>query len=206
VPLLTSPAGSALLAGAAVLVAAVLLVATVRASGTAHRVLVGLSRLGWCAFVLVVVWLTVSVDLGTAGGVNLVPFETVRLQLAGLEPARAAWNLLGNLALLVPFALLARPAWGWRVAVTTGAGVLLSVVVEVGQLFAGRSADVDDVIVNGLGALLGAWLAAVLARRAVRPRLSAAGRTGSARDARPEARRRGSPRSGSPSASGPPRG
>jgi len=162
--LLTSPAGSAVLAAAAVVVTAAVLVATVRSGGPGRRRLVALSRLGWVGFVLVVVWLTVSVDLGTRPGVNLVPFETVRLQLAGLEPAHAAWNLLGNLVLLVPFALLTRAAWGWRVATTAVAGVVLSVVVEVGQLFAGRSADVDDVIVNGLGALLGAVLAAVLVR------------------------------------------
>jgi VanZ family protein len=164
VNLLTAPAAAAVLACAAVLVAGVLLVRTVRAAGTGRRGPVALARLAWVGFVLVVVWLTVSLDLGAEGGVNLVPFATVRLQLEGLEPVRAAWNLLGNLVLLVPFALLARAAWGWRVVATTVAGGALSVAVEVGQYFSGRSADVDDVMVNGLGALLGAVLAAVVVR------------------------------------------
>ena len=164
--LLLSPPGAALLATAAVAVAVVLLVRTVRA-GARGRVVV-VSRLAWAAFVLVVVALTVSLDLGGTGGVNLVPFETIRLQLEGLNPVLAAWNLLGNLALLVPFAVLSRAAWGWRVLTTTAAGVALSVAVEVGQRYSGRSADVDDVLVNGLGALLGAVLAAVVARLAQR--------------------------------------
>ena len=162
VSLLLSPAGAALLAAAAVAVAVVLLVRTVRAGARGGAVVV--SRLAWAAFVLVVVALTVSLDLGGAGGVNLVPFRTIRLQLEGLNPVLAAWNLLGNLALLVPFAVLSRAAWGWRVLTTTAAGVALSVAVEVGQRYSGRSADVDDVLVNGLGALLGAVLAAVVVR------------------------------------------
>lgn len=164
--LLLSPPGAALLAAAAVAVAVVLLLRTVRAGGRGG--VVAASRLAWAAFVLVVVALTVSLDLGGSGGVNLVPFRTIRLQLEGLDPVLAAWNLLGNLALLVPFAVLSRAAWGWRVLTTTAAGVVLSVAVEVGQRHSGRSADVDDVLVNGLGALLGAVLAAVVVRLARR--------------------------------------
>ena len=177
VSLLLSPPGAAVLAAAAVAVAVVLLVRTVRAGGRGGAVVV--SRLAWAAFVLVVVALTVSLDLGGAGGVNLVPFETIRLQLEGLNPVLAAWNLVGNLALLVPFAVLSRAAWGWRVLTTTSAGVALSAAVEVGQRYSGRSADVDDVLVNGLGALLGALLAAVVVRLAGRD-------DGSEVDAEPE--------------------
>ena len=81
-------------------------------------------------------------------------------------------NLFGNLALLLPIGLLgpiARPAldrW-WRIALVA---LLYSVAIELIQLAVpDRSADVDDVIVNVAGALLGhATLGGV--RRLVRSR------------------------------------
>jgi glycopeptide antibiotics resistance protein len=67
-------------------------------------------------------------------------------------------NLLGNLALLLPLGLLgpiAIPAldrW-WRIALLA---VLVSTAIELTQLLVpDRSADIDDVIVNVAGALLG---------------------------------------------------
>ena len=172
--LLPSPPGAALLACAAVLVTVVLLVRSVRAGGPRARVVV--SRLAWAAFVLVVVGLTVSLDPGGGGRGQPGAVRDDPAAADVLNPRPPAYNLLGNLALLVPFAVLSRAAWGWRVLTTTAAGVALSVAVEVGQRYSGRSADVDDVLVNGLGALLGAVLAAVvvrLARRADEPEVDA---------------------------------
>jgi glycopeptide antibiotics resistance protein len=82
-------------------------------------------------------------------------------------------NALGNLGLLLPLGLLgpiALPALGrwWRVLL---ASLVISVGIEVGQLWIpDRSADVDDVILNAAGALLGyvAWRAI----RALRPAAS----------------------------------
>jgi glycopeptide antibiotics resistance protein len=99
---------------------------------------------------------------------NLVPLHTLSIYLANLGSWFWMRNLLGNLALLLPLGLLgpiAVPAldrW-WRVAILA---LLVSTAIELTQLLVpDRSADIDDVIVNVLGALLG--YATLVAIRAV---------------------------------------
>ena len=89
---------------------------------------------------------------------NLVPFHTLSIYLANLGSWFWMRNLLGNLALLLPLGLLgpiALPAldrW-WRIALVA---LLVSTAIELTQLLVpDRSADIDDVIVNVGGALLG---------------------------------------------------
>ena len=89
---------------------------------------------------------------------NLVPFRTIRIYLDNLGSPFWMRNLFGNLALIFPLGLLgpiALPWLGrwWRLALFAFA---YSATIEFTQLFIpDRSADVDDVIVNVLGALLG---------------------------------------------------
>ena len=89
---------------------------------------------------------------------NLIPFHTLRIYLDNLGSWFWMRNLLGNLALLLPLGLLgpiAFPAlarW-WRVALLA---LLISSAIELTQLAVpDRSADIDDVIVNVTGALIG---------------------------------------------------
>jgi glycopeptide antibiotics resistance protein len=103
---------------------------------------------------------------------NLVPFHTLAIYLDNLGSDFWMRNLFGNLALLVPLGLLgpiAFPAldrW-WRIALVA---LFYSVAIELIQrLVPARSADIDDVIVNLTGALLG-YLAFVIVRAALRPR------------------------------------
>ena len=77
-------------------------------------------------------------------------------------------NILGNAFMFVPAGLLAPLALGWGVRRTTLAGLALSVAIEITQLMLGRSADIDDVILNSAGAAAGAAVAvaaAVLVRQ-----------------------------------------
>ena len=101
-------------------------------------------------------------------GVNLVPFRMFRdywLDLTQRDGFFTILNFLGNLAVFVPLglfpALLFRGA-SWRRS--TLVGLATSVLVEVGQYFLARSTDIDDVILNTLGAMCGFWLWLVLAR------------------------------------------
>jgi len=98
---------------------------------------------------------------------NLVPFHTLAIYWRNLGSEFWMRNLFGNLALLLPLGLLgpiAFPAldrW-WRIALVA---LLYSVAIELIQrLVPARSADVDDVIVNVAGALLG-WVIYRTARR-----------------------------------------
>jgi len=97
--------------------------------------------------------------------VNFVPFKTIMLYLESDLGRIAAVNLLGNLALLVPLGVFGPIIWErldrwWKVLF---AGVGVSVVIEAAQYVRqivnvdgmGRSVDIDDVILNAAGALVG---------------------------------------------------
>ena len=94
---------------------------------------------------------------------NFVPFRTIDHDCrAGGDQFRV--NILGNLAATMPFGLLApiflgRRASGPRVAALSFG---LSLLIESTQGISGhRVADVDDLILNTLGGLIGygGWLA-----------------------------------------------
>lgn len=89
---------------------------------------------------------------------NFVPFNTISIYLA--NPTDPFWirQAIGNVLFLLPLGLLgpyAFPAldrW-WRILVLA---LLISVAVEIAQLWIpDRSADIDDVMLNVSGALLG---------------------------------------------------
>jgi glycopeptide antibiotics resistance protein len=65
-------------------------------------------------------------------------------------------NLVGNIGLFVPFGLLFPIVSSRRkFACTLCAGAAFSLLIEVVQYFIGRSADVDDLILNTAGCCLG---------------------------------------------------
>ena len=84
--------------------------------------------------------------------------EQLRAALSG-----GSWQVLGNVLLYVPLGLLLPLVWRqgswWRV---TGTGLALSLVTEVVQPAVGRSFDVDDLIANTLGVLIGWGLFALV--------------------------------------------
>jgi glycopeptide antibiotics resistance protein len=92
---------------------------------------------------------------------NLTPFATIGIYLDHLDSAFWLSQGIGNLLLLLPVGLfgpIAMPWLGlwWRVLLVA---LVLSACIETAQLWIpDRSADVDDVILNALGALLGYWL------------------------------------------------
>jgi glycopeptide antibiotics resistance protein len=96
---------------------------------------------------------------------NIIPFTTIRIYLENLDSSFWVSQLAGNLVLLLPLGLFGPIALPWlarwrRVLVVA---LLFSASVEVAQLFVrDRAADVDDVILNVMGALLGYLLLSVL--------------------------------------------
>lgn len=98
--------------------------------------------------------------------VNLIPFKSI---VAGIR--RGGWllnvNVIGNIVAFVPLGLLL-PAIGGRLSAPGRvfcAGLLVSASIEVLQwLFARRVADIDDLILNLAGALVGYGCYVLLAK------------------------------------------
>jgi glycopeptide antibiotics resistance protein len=113
-----------------------------------------------CALAVLILTLTPQTD-GYAATVQLTPLATIRLQLEGLSPELVVVNVLGNVAVFVPVGFFAAIALTDRhprpVLAATGLGAALSLLCEVLQWTSGaRSADVDDLLLNTVGAAVGA--------------------------------------------------
>ena len=101
----------------------------------------------------------------TLGSWELAP----TLGLVGL-PGSYLWTwtlyiLLGNIIMFLPFGFFAALLWRgftWRLALATGFSITL--FIECWQLLVGRAFDVNDLLLNTLGVLLGALLARLLLR------------------------------------------
>lgn len=100
----------------------------------------------------------------TGQGINLLPLETVRCFWRYGSRQQLLVNLAGNVAVFVPLGLLPPALWQrlrrlWKATLLC---CVCSCLIEFFQLFIGRSVDVDDVILNTLGGVLGYLLFALL--------------------------------------------
>ena len=90
---------------------------------------------------------------------NFIPFKTVIMYIKHYSHLNSFENLAGNIAVFIPFGLLAPLVKSDRkrgAAFVTALGFLISMAVEVIQLVTGFGAfDVDDLILNTLGAVIG---------------------------------------------------
>ncbi|MBN1630506.1 MAG: VanZ family protein [Thermoleophilia bacterium] len=96
--------------------------------------------------------------------VNLVPFRHFFESFNYLGPRQIIRQHGGNFLLLVPFTLVSPAlwprlrAWKWALAVGVGGSVAIELLQLVANAAVGvdyRSVDIDDVILNGAGALAG---------------------------------------------------
>lgn len=102
------------------------------------------------------------------GPANFVPFRSIWPYLSGQGGLLVGGiNLLGNIGLLVPVGFLAAYNFG-----KMRRGILFAFAVGCGLVIEGMQVllrvgifDVDDVILNGLGVLLGYWLLVVCRSR-----------------------------------------
>ncbi len=105
---------------------------------------------------------------GTAEGqANFVPFKTILPYLLGYKGwIIAGINLIGNIALLVPIGFLApfiyrNMTWKKSLTLAIGAGLvieIMQVVLRVGIF------DIDDVLLNAFGVMIGYWVFVILAK------------------------------------------
>lgn len=105
--------------------------------------------------------------LENGDGVNFIPFRTIRNYLKHGYAARVnfIWvNIVGNIVMFVPWGLGLPLLWrkfqsAWKV---TFMSLALPVFIEFCQLFVGRTVDVDDIILNFAGGVLGGLMYLIL--------------------------------------------
>lgn len=131
---------------------------------------------GTVLFAVALARVTLEPSAASAGLVhgNVRPGASIRAYLDAAPAREAAEQLGGNLLLGVPFGvllpvLLPRTRGLLRVALATAVVMTLVELVQ-GALVTGRAFDVDDVVLNTAGALLGYLLLGRRASRAVHPR------------------------------------
>ncbi|MBB3663024.1 glycopeptide antibiotics resistance protein [Prauserella sediminis] len=116
---------------------------------------------------LVIGWILLLVAMPTAGEsrVHLIPGTDLLPVTADDE---AAWQFAANLGLLLPPAMLLPLRWAWWRSIrrATAWAFAASCGIELLQYVAaiGRVASVDDVLVNTVGAMVGATVAAWITR------------------------------------------
>jgi len=122
------------------------------------RVLAAIGLLIWLAVGLYVTLQPIELAPGQVVDNNFILFRTIGIYLDNIGSSFWMGQVVGNLLLLLPVGLLgpiALPAMsGWIRVFLVALGI--SATIEVAQLWiTNRSADVDDVLINVTGALLG---------------------------------------------------
>lgn len=97
------------------------------------------------------------VDINSTSGVNLIPFKEIFRY--DIHSKSFYYLILGNIAIFIPFGYLvayyAKPKKIWSNLLT---GIVVSGTIEFVQLQIGRSYDIDDIILNTLGCVLGYFI------------------------------------------------
>ena len=137
------------------------------------RIAVGLLLGAWLAGGLLLTLSPVYPAPGQVVEPNFIPLRTIGIYLANLDSGFWLRNLVGNLVLLLPLGLVGPIVFPWldRWLRVLLAAVAISLAIEVAQLWVpDRSADVDDLILNVVGAMLGYAIFTALGLSSRRPR------------------------------------
>lgn len=90
---------------------------------------------------------TLNLSLHEISNFNIIPFTG-----STITPVLLNWLLFVPYGFLMPF-VFSSSKWNWRKAVVIGG--VTSLIIEMLQLFGGRYAEIDDVLLNTLGTFSG---------------------------------------------------
>lgn len=122
---------------------------------------------------LVIYWMLFGFNrqVGDTPQYNLVPFTTIKLffKLYHTHHMAAATNLIGNVVIFVPFGVLIPLVFGGKWGRMLLIFVSCIVALEVAQFVLRRgSLDVDDLMLNVVGAAMGYYIYSVISRKVKR--------------------------------------
>lgn len=92
-----------------------------------------------------------------AWGVNFIPFKTMKSYIKYSGFFHIFSNILGNILIFMPYGFLLPLLYkkAQSVSAIFRYSISLSIFIEFIQFFIGRSVDIDDVILNTLGGIVG---------------------------------------------------
>lgn len=95
--------------------------------------------------------------LSTGARINLIPFRSIRAFFRHFQFDTFMVNIVGNIVMFIPWGFGLPLLWKKRQSVFSAIffSALLPLFIETVQLFIGRSVDVDDLILNFVGGILG---------------------------------------------------
>lgn len=105
-------------------------------------------------YVLLLYQLLTNVETNVNSGYNLVPFTEIFRYKVGSE--MFMYNVIGNIILFIPFGyFVSSYISASKVSHILVVSIISSLIVEIVQYQIGRSFDVDDILLNVCGAILG---------------------------------------------------
>ncbi len=105
-------------------------------------------------YALLLFELLTSTEMNTNSGYNLVPFTEIFRYEIGSQ--MFIYNVIGNILIFVPFGyFVSGYVKANKVSHILFISILTSLTVELVQLNIGRSFDIDDIILNVAGSILG---------------------------------------------------
>ena len=111
-------------------------------------------NLVFIVYVLLLYQLLTNVETNTSGGYNLIPFTEISRYKFGSD--LFIYNVVGNIMIFIPFGyFVSGYIKASKVSHILAVSIISSLTVEVVQLQIGRSFDIDDIILNVGGAIIG---------------------------------------------------
>lgn len=105
-------------------------------------------------YALLLFQLLTSTEINTSSGLNIVPFTEIFRYETGSK--LFLLNVVGNIAIFVPFGyFVSRYVNASKISHILLVGTITSLTVELVQLQIGRSFDVDDILLNVIGSIIG---------------------------------------------------
>ena len=113
-----------------------------------------LLSLGAILYVVLLFQLLISTEVSSNAGFNLVPFREITRYTIGSNLFKL--NVLGNIIIFIPMGcILAVYLKPKNIIPIIVSSIIISSTVELVQLGIGRAFDVDDIILNLAGAIIG---------------------------------------------------
>ena len=98
--------------------------------------------------------LVTNVEFNASSGFNIIPFNEILRYEIGTK--MFYYNVIGNIGLFIPFGfIIAKYIKPKKVWTNFSIGLLVSSTIELVQLYIGRSFDIDDILLNVLGCIIG---------------------------------------------------